>query len=303
MTDEAPGALTAGENGDEEKRKPRGSWIKGLEEEVQTALEPVIQMEQEWTPEEAVQKVTMYITRTANNFHKKGTAAAKHMVEEFVSSALGSLAQALWEKDWFMEVDMSGAIYTAVLALAQSQKGNLFNRLLAPLLRKNVEEETFRWHEENRIEKVLGEALEAAQVPASYHKKAKMHLHNSYGAAHMLAPYGSTAADSPQMGLVQDFVLGWIQDFTGRASDFLYNTAGDDEEAQKMFLCKLFMHLTGPDVNCFPAELLADLDSVPPPEWAFVTEAVNQVWADMTAAMAEVQPAAKKRKKNNPWGA
>merc|ERR1712048_601454 len=90
--------------------------------------------------------------------------------------------------------------------------------------------------------------------------------------AHMGAPYGSTTADTVELGLVQDFVKGWMEEFAGRAWTVLNEGVSADREEQYAFLTTLFQHLTDPEQCCLPFELVSQPGAMPPESWTFVAD-------------------------------
>merc|ERR1712113_1250041 len=86
-------------------------------------------------------------------------------------------------------------------------------RTLAPMLPKYIEEALFRYAEEERVTKAMFDAVVASGVKDNMQKKASQHLAKAYDTAHIKAPYGSTTADSAELGMLQDFVKGWMAEF------------------------------------------------------------------------------------------
>merc|ERR1740130_1973872 len=105
-----------------------------------------------------------------------------------------------------------------------------------------------------------------------YQKKAAKHLQTAYDDAHMAAPYGSTTAASPEMGLVQDFVKAWMQEFVAKSWDVLENGVVGGKDEQFAFLTTLFQYLT------------AQLEAPPPESWGFIGELAMKIFTDMEEA-------------------
>merc|ERR1712151_717932 len=103
-------------------------------------------------------------------------------------------------------------------------------------------------------------------------------------------------AETPEIGLVQDFVKGWMEDFCGRAWNALNEGVGEDQEEQYAFLTTLFQHLTDPEQCCLPFELVSQPGAMPPENWSFVADAVMQILKG-----EEPEPKAKKKQKGKGW--
>merc|ERR1719335_864582 len=168
-------------------------------------------MDPAWTIDEMMKRVHSYFTKAAKKYEGEERAAqrgspvqAQSLIEEFVGTALGAVAAACYDKAWFTEADFSGALM--VTAMYTFRGGKLFCKTLGPVLKRYVDDGVFRYREEERIQKAMWDAVSISGLAESYQKKAGKHLQSAYDEAHMSAPYGSTPAGTPEMGLVQDFV-------------------------------------------------------------------------------------------------
>merc|ERR1740130_1080139 len=141
----------------------------------------------------------------------------------------------------------------------------------------------------------MWDAVEVSGLAESYQKKAAKHLQVAYDDSHMAAPYGSTTAGSPELGLVQDFCKAWMTQFVEKSWDVLENGVTGGKDEQFAFLTTLFQYLTDPDRSCLPHDLTAQLESPPPESWGFIGELAMKIFTDMESA-SEGQ--GKKRK----WG-
>merc|ERR1712187_767091 len=151
------------------------------------------------------------------------------------------------------------------------------SRTLKPVVQKTVEDAVARFREEERVQKGLLRARSISGLPDAYQKNAFKHLQNSFDRAHMTAPYGTTTGDTVEMGLVQDFVKGWMEDFAGRAWTVLNEGVSSDNEEQYAFLTTLFQHLTDPEQCCLPFELVSQPGAMPPESWSFVADTAMQI--------------------------
>jgi len=279
---------------------PAEAGIPGLTEALMEALVPVAHLDNDWDIYEMVKRVHNYFSKAAKKYEDNEAAAARgssvqaqSLIEEFVSTALGGVGQACHEKAWFTEADFSGALM--VTAMYTFRGGKLFSRTLGPVLKRYVDDGVFRYREEERIQKAMWDAISISGLNESYQKRAAKHIQVAYDEAHMAAPYGSTTASSPEMGLVQDFVKSWMTEFVNRSWDVLENGVVGGKDEQFAFLTTLFQYLTDPDRSCLPHDLTAQLESPPPESWGFIGELAMKIFTDMEAA-SEGQ--GKKRK----WG-
>merc|ERR1719240_2049423 len=200
--------------------------IPGLQEALMESLAPVAHMDSTWDIDEMVNRVHSYFTKAAKKYESDERAAARGssvqaqaLIEEFVSTALGAVGAACYEKVWFTEADFSGALM--VTAMFTFRGGKLFARTLGPVLKRYVDDGVFRYREEERVQKAMWDAVSISGLNDGYQKKAVKHLQAAYDEAHMAAPYGSTTAATPELGLVQDFVKSWMSEFMNKAWDVL----------------------------------------------------------------------------------
>merc|ERR1712216_584555 len=279
------------------------SGIPGLQEALMEALAPVAHMDSQWDIDEMVKRVHSYFTKAAKKYETderaagRGTAVqAQALIEEFVSTALGAVGAACYEKVWFTEADFSGALM--VTAMYTFRGGKLFCRTLGPVLKRYVDDGVFRYREEERIQKAMWDAVSISGLNESYQKKAAKHLQAAYDEAHMSAPYGSTSASTPEMGLVQDFVKCWMTEFVSRSWDVLENGVVGGKDEQFAFMTTLFQYLTDPDRSCLPHDLTAQLEAPPPESWGFIGELAMKIFTDMEEAAANPR---KKHKGGKGW--
>jgi len=272
--------------------------IPGLTESLMECLAKVAHLDTSWDLEEMIKRVHSYFTKSAKKYEGEGRAAdrgssvqAQALIEEFVSTALGAVAAACYDKVWFTEADFSGALM--VTAMFTFRGGKLFCKTLGPVLKRYVDDGVFRYREEERIQKAMWDAVSISGLDDSYHKKATKHLQAAYDEAHMAAPYGSTTAETPEMGLVCDFIKCWMKEFVTKAWDVLEHGVVGGKDEQFAFLTTLFQYLTDPERSCLPHDLAAQLPAPPPQNWAFVGELAMQIFQEMEATAG-----AKKRK----WG-
>jgi len=269
---------------------PAQTGIPGLQEALMESLAPVAHMDSTWDIDEMVKRVHSYFTKAAKKYETDERAAsrgssvqAQALIEEFVSTALGAVGAACYDKVWFTEADFSGALM--VTAMYTFRGGKLFCRTLGPVLKRYVDDGVFRYREEERIQKAMWDAISISGLDESYQKKAAKHLQTCYDEAHMSAPYGSTSASTPELGLVQDFVKAWMTGFVHKSFDVLENGVVGGKDEQFAFLTTLFQYLTDPDRSCLPHDLTAQLEAPPPESWGYIGELAMKIFSEMESTM------------------
>lgn len=291
-----------------QKKPPTGdAGITGMCAVTTKALAPVAHMDPEWTLEEMAWKVCGYIGKTAAKFwggeddkytSRCTVAKGQAYIEEFVEACLYAVSAGCAEKPWFNECNLTDILFHATMGTFQNSQTRFMCRTLRPVIQKTVDDAVARFREEERVQKGLWEAVVISGLPEAFQKSAAKHLQNSYDRSHMAAPYGTTTGDTPEIGLVQDFVKGWMEEFCGRAWSVLNEGVSDDKEEQYAFMTTLFQHLTDPEQCCLPFELVSQPGAMPPENWAFV--------ADTAMALLkgddDDQPKAKKARKGGGKG-
>merc|ERR1711862_344989 len=201
------------------------------------------------------------------------------------------------EKPWFNDANLTDPLFHAVMGTFQNKQTMFMCRTLKPVIQKTVDDAIARFREEERVQKGLWEAIIISGLPESFQKSAFKHLQNSFDRSHMNAPYGSCKAETPEIGLVQGFVKGWMEDFCGRAWNALNEGVGEDQEEQYAFLTTLFQHLTDPEQCCLPFELVSQPGAMPPENWSFVADvAMNVIKGDPNE-----EPGKKKARLGKGW--
>lgn len=235
-------------------------------------------------------KIMKSTKKFANDERKSTTGTALYariIVEEFVHWTAGAVSQAFYDKPWLEKVNLAAPLLAAALHTFNGSK--IFTRTLAPMLPKYVEEALFGYAEEERVTKAMFDAVIASGVKDNMHKKCSNLLAKSYDSAHVKAPYGSTAADSADMGMLQDFVKGWMFEFCMIAREILMYGVGSIEDKpsrgdQILFVTVLFQNLTDARNAALPHELTSLIETPPPSPWAFIAESAEAVFDDVDSA-------------------
>jgi len=260
--------------------------VEGLRDAVTRACEPHAALEQGWSKDEMVNKMCMSIFKVSSKWwkedarHKEGGTAiqAQALLEEFTEKIMGGLASACHDKPWFLEVYLSESI--ALAAINTFKGGALFKRTVAPIIVTHVDESIFRFREEERHTRVMWDAISSVGIKADFLKKANKHLTTSFEAAHISAKYGTSPSTSPELGMVQDFVHAWLEEFAKRAWDVLNNGLNNPSQDQQIgVVVTLFQYLCDPAHSCLPHDLTQQLSAAPPAAWDFVQQAVILVFS------------------------
>lgn len=269
--------------------------IPGFGEALTEAVAPITQAALIFDPsqmnevEDIKYKVGSKILKAAKKFTgderllSAGTAMqARTITEEFVDWSAGAVSQAFFDKPWLEKVNLAAPLLAACLHTFGGAK--IFTRTLAPMLPKYVEEALFRYAEEERVNKAMFDAVVAAGVSDNMQKKAASHLAKAYDKAHIKAPFGSTTADSAELGMLQDFVKGWMSQFCTVARDVLTQGIGDGKPQrgdQILFLTVLFQNLTDARNAALPHELTSLIVTPPPSPWSFIAETAEEVFTEV----------------------
>merc|ERR1739848_310664 len=147
--------------------------------------------------------------------------------EEFVEATMNALNGNISDKPWWGEVNFCGPLLA--LALFTFDGAKVFRRTVGPMMEKYIEAGIFLYREEERIQRVMGEALDASGLKENYKKKAMKHLGASFDEQHFKAPYKTVGGETEAIGYLKAFIKGWMDDFCQRAWDILENGIGKDD--------------------------------------------------------------------------
>jgi len=237
-----------------------------------------------------------------NNDERRDThgtpCTAQALVEEFVDAAMNSVAGTMYDRAWWPEANFTGPLLA--LALFTFDGAKIFRRTVGPMIEKYVELGIFRYREEERVGRVMSDALDAAGVRDSHKKKALKHLSTAYDEQHAKAPYGTVAAETPEMGHLKAFLKGWMHDFIGRAWDVLEHGIGQGDGSSRdekvLFVTVLFQALADGKDPGLPYDLTYAVGEVPASPWSYVAEAAETVFTEMDSPPM-------KKPKMGPFGA
>jgi len=266
--------------------------IPGFNEALNEALLPCVHLDPSGDLEEMKAKVAQKIVKAAQKMGaderlsaRGSSTQAKALIEEFVESAMGAVSAGLYDRDWLFKANFAGPMLAATLYTFRSAK--IFTRTLRPMIEQYVEAGLFLWNEEERIQKAMWDAIVATGVKESHRKKANSHLAKAYDEAHLRAPFGSSLADTPELGQLQDFVRGWMSEFVRRGWDILENGIGSGavtRDEQVLFVTVLFQTLTDAGNACLPHDLTSQIVTPPPSPWPYIATCAEAVFAEVAVA-------------------
>jgi len=262
--------------------------VPGFAEALTEALRPHVG--QEADVREFENKVAKKLMNAAKKFNKDerrdchGTPyKAQEFVEEFCDNCLGALSGVMYDKPWAGDVNYTGPLLA--LALFTFDGAKIFRRTVGPMIEKFVEEGIFKFREEERIQRVMEEAIESAAVKEAYKKKAVKHLGIAYDESHFKSPYSTVTGETPEIGHLKAFVKGWMSDFAERAWDILENGVGQGTGSSRdemiLFMTVLFQALADAKDPCLPHDLVSAAGAVPPGPWSYVAEVAEAVFREM----------------------
>lgn len=210
---------------------------------------------------------------------KMNGAECRAFLGECVESIMGSLATALYDKEWFHKVVWGPPLLTLILhAFAD---GKIFTRTAKIDIESCIDEGILCWSEEERVSRVAWNALEAGGVAENQRKKANQHLLKAYDEAHWKSPFGETeSAEGPDVTKLQEFLKGWMTHFMKKAWGCLDNGLVDSSPAgQVECLRGIFQALLDPNCPVLPLSLQSHCPSAP---WAYIEECATEVISEQT---------------------
>lgn len=272
------------------------NWgVPGLTQALIEVLNP-IQIQEPTPVADLANKIHTKVKKICDKYQtderckERATATtAQGIIEEFVECIMGTLHTTCYEKPWFTQVSFTSPLL--MCAIYTFSEAKIFTRTLKPQLVKHIENANFKWQEEQRVTAAIWDTVVISGILESHQKKANAHLTKSYDDAHFKAPYGSTTAASPEIGVLQDFVKGWMSEFLGRAWDVLESGLVDtSRESQVATVTGLYQTLMDPNVACIPYEIAAEITNaggtLPAAPWAFIEEAAAEAFIEMEQAAA-----------------
>jgi len=293
-----------------------GVWhAQGFGQALEEALLPIMTVEKEYSLEDLAQNVGKKIMKAAKKFandertNQRGSSTtAQVVISDYVDAALGGISQGLYEKQWLNEVNWLPPLLAALTYCFTGAK--VFNRVAAPMVPHYLETSIAQFREEQRVERTVWDCIEQTGVKKSFTQKAFDKLTESYDVAHFKAPYGTHAAETPELGMLQDFVRGWMFEFVKSAQDVLsVGAAGEgsnrtSRDEQVLFVTVLFQNLCDSKNACLPSDLTSLIPVPPPTPWSFVAECTEAVFTEVANVKEEERETGKngKGKGKDKWG-
>ena len=104
---------------------------------------------------------------------------------------------------------------------------------MAPTMKRYVDEALFMFREEERFSRCMSEVLGAAGLTdETYKEKATNHMETAIEEAHTNSLDGTVVAASPEVGMLQEFIRGWMTDLVSCSWDVLGNGVNTVPKAQ-----------------------------------------------------------------------
>lgn len=262
------------------KKSAGDAGISGLNAVTTEALRPIAVLDTEWTLEDIAFKVCGLIGRPAAKYWNGGdervtaratTVQAQAVIEEFTNALMSAISSGCGDKAWFAEANFTDPIFHAAMETFEGKNRNFLCRTVRPVLKKTIQDTVFKFREEDRVQKAIWDGVIISGLLDDQQQSAYKIIQGAYEEAYMTAPYGFHEVDPPCLGLVQDFVKGWMLLFIEKGFSVLESVSSEKEE-QYAFLTTLFQYLTDPDQCCLPYELVSQKGAQPPDNWPFVAE-------------------------------
>jgi hypothetical protein len=276
-------------NADAVAEAKKGEFWEKIQMPVAQALVPVQHLETEWSPAE-LQK------RIVNHFYKQMLKIDKEerpdgfkdagpgctpgaLMYQFVEMVMSAVAYSCYDKPWFGQVDFTGPLYAASLVVFRGRR--LFARTTGARFQGWIVESFNRWNEDQRIEKVMSDTVQAAGLDNKAGKDLTKHLAKAYEQAHHETTVIAPECDTPEMSMLQDFIEVWYKNFVAASWKTLCANVQGGRDGQMAFTSALFQTLSSPDVNCLPNDLTAPLD----PErmqkvWQQIAEGIDALYGE-----------------------
>merc|ERR1712217_846108 len=109
-------------------------------------------------------------------------------------------------------------------------------------------------------------------------KKALGHLQKSYDEAYFKSPYGTHRDPVPEIGMLKDFIKGWMQEFVNRGFGVISSVV-TVKNGEVNWIAKLFQNLCSPERACLPHELTSMIKQPPAHPWDFIQSCALECWA------------------------
>jgi hypothetical protein len=246
----------------------KGEFWEKIQMPIAQALVPVQHLETQWSPAELQKRVVNHFYKQMLKFDKEerldgfkdaGPGCTPGAVlYEFVETVMSAVAYSCYDKPWFGQVDFTGPLYAASLVVFRGRR--LFSRTTGARFQGWIVEAFNRWNEDQRIEKVMSDTVQAAGLNDHACKDLTKHLTKAYDQSHAETTLIAPESETPEMSMLQDFVECWYKNFVVAAWKTLCANVQGGRDGQMAFTSALFQTLSSPDVNCLPNDLTAPLD-------------------------------------------
>eukprot|EP00928_Gymnodinium_smaydae_P062138 TRINITY_DN46067_c0_g1_i1.p1 TRINITY_DN46067_c0_g1~~TRINITY_DN46067_c0_g1_i1.p1 ORF type:complete len:396 (+),score=118.98 TRINITY_DN46067_c0_g1_i1:87-1274(+) len=263
-----------------------------LYEQVGEAIQPIVHLETQWSPQELTKRIVRYIYNSAKN-EELCRMPPEEAAQQLVEGAMGSYNASCGEKDWFFDLDLVPAFSAAAWELVRGQSRAIFSRVQAQVV-ESYEAQL----DKLLLNKAMWKAVEHTFKDEAVRGKIFGAVAKTYYTA-----FDATISDSrPKQDLdrVQDFMSRWIHDSISRCWAAYENSPEVMSEAN---ITRLFQAMLTPfgeehPYTCVPLMLTERIGN-PPRKWDFIGKDVRALLARWRGQVQsqENAPAAKRRKK------
>lgn len=280
------------------------AWIPQLEQAIREVLASGANLDEQRSLDDMARQCVDCITKIAAKFHKDerrnqpaSSLQAQALCCEFAREIMRSLPEVCTGKAWLASTNLAQPL--GIVARNIFRSGKVFSRTAATSIKGFIDESLFRLREEDRVEQLMRKAVGAVSnlVPAPFDQLALGHLEGAYDEVHLNAPWGSHGAPSAEglpsleLGLVKDFVKGWMVEFIKRAQLDVLPCVGQTSEEQVTFVTLLFEFLTNSQTCAIPYDLVSSLTISLPEKWPFIHQsAMNIIMGIATSTPTQQLP-------------
>eukprot|EP00929_Paragymnodinium_shiwhaense_P112910 TRINITY_DN8117_c0_g1_i2.p1 TRINITY_DN8117_c0_g1~~TRINITY_DN8117_c0_g1_i2.p1 ORF type:complete len:536 (+),score=185.28 TRINITY_DN8117_c0_g1_i2:145-1752(+) len=260
------------------------------------AVQPVRHLENQWSPDEMVKRLTRYITKASNN-PALAMMPLEQLCKTLVESAFMGYSTACNEKDWFYDVDLVPAFCSSAFEILIHHRRRHEVDLLEEVMQLSFEEGL----EKVLLERAMWDCIKG--VFGTFDEKVQGKVYKALSGAYWttlddVLQHHFRPGGSPEMELkcVETFMQQWIEAMLQRGWQ-----AMDPPEAlwTSEAVTDLFSLLVSPfgedsGFSCVPGVLVETIE-YPPANWPFVEQAVADTFASYESG-------AKKKKKRTASG-
>jgi len=254
------------------------------------AVEPVQDLEKQWTPTQMISRIVRYIYKSASN-EELQRQHWRECVKNLVAGAMHGYSSACQEKEWFFEINLIPAFQSAAWELLRANRSNPSYGVLEELIQVEYEEKL------DRI--LLVKAMwDAARHTFRGNDTAVSKVYASLGKTYDVALDEAVADNRPIPDEVrmEHFMKRWINESMQRCwSSF----EGSDRLITERSVTKLFGNLVAPfgdehPFSCVPSIFFPGGER-PPSNWHYIRVAAKNMFESWERE--RTAPSGKRRKR------